>query len=241
MVHDDTLEIADDIPAELLAGPLTASITSLPPPTMRPPRLTRTRSNASEFPPPKIRRVSTDGAGFVRPVPFSAKFQRVHPGTTGVTVLEHMERLDRVEASLERLVAGDDEQSEEQDVGELVRPASISSLLAPPEALAGTSSAPSRAGVQTELSPVPEGGSSGEASVHEDADEDEDAEEDVAALSKSLPQLEGSLSAHGHWTSHMSSVEPRNLDWMQDEPVRKRTVITERLELIEKKALLSCW
>ena len=77
-----------------------ASIASMPPlPTQ--PRRTRSQS-ISGFPPP-IRRTSTDMAGLARPVSFSAKFQRVHPATTGVTVLEHMERLDAVEAGLKRI------------------------------------------------------------------------------------------------------------------------------------------
>lgn len=100
-----------------------ASIASMPPlPTH--PRRTRSHS-VSGFPPP-IRRTSTDMRGISRPVSFSAKFQRVHPATTGVTVLEHMERLDAVEAGLKRLgvdedVVVDDEErvtEVEVDVGE---------------------------------------------------------------------------------------------------------------------------
>ena len=63
------------------------------------PRRTRSHSHSAEFPPPSRRRSSKAE----RPIPFSAKFQKVHPGTTGVTVLEHLERLDAVEAGLQRL------------------------------------------------------------------------------------------------------------------------------------------
>ncbi|KAH9931138.1 phosphatidylinositol 3 and 4-kinase-domain-containing protein [Epithele typhae] len=120
-----------------------ASIASMPPlPTQ--PRRTRSHSHSvSGFPPP-MRRLATDGAGMSRPVSFSAKFQRVHPATTGVTVLEHMERLDAVEAGLKRLGVDDaveegtddDGEGEEVDVGE-------SSSSAPRQAAQGTpSSAP---------------------------------------------------------------------------------------------------
>lgn len=53
------------------------------------------------FPPPARRRRP-------RPVPFASKLPRVHPGTTGVTVLEHMERVDAVEERLRRLAIGED-------------------------------------------------------------------------------------------------------------------------------------
>jgi phosphatidylinositol 4-kinase type 2 len=261
LVHDDTIEIADEPASNIVNGPLSASIASLPPPITNLSKHGRASSNTSGFPPPKLRRTSTDSAGFMRPVPFSTKFQRVHPGTTGVTVLEHMERLDRVEASLERLVGdaeiGLDPETGEQDVGDLAKPVAVSVLLAPAESLAGPSSVPSRVGVTTELSPVREGGSSGE--ISDDASEIEE-EEDVAALSKSLSQLDGPLSAgHGRFAS--SSLQPgwQGLEWIQDEPAKKRTVIVEvspadlapgtvcsdmhvqRLEPVEKKPLFDCW
>ena len=79
----------------------------------------RSQSYGSDFPPP-MRRTSTDATGAPRPVPFAAKFQRIHPGTTGVTVLEHLERLDAVEASLQRLESDETAPSaeeEEMDMG----------------------------------------------------------------------------------------------------------------------------
>lgn len=95
-----------------------ASIVTMPLPGQHP-RRTRSQS-ISDFPPP-MRRVSTDMAGLSRPVSFSAKFHKVHPATTGVTVLEHMERLDAVEAGLKRLGVDDtvvEDEEEEVDVGE---------------------------------------------------------------------------------------------------------------------------
>ncbi|KAI0315476.1 phosphatidylinositol 3 and 4-kinase-domain-containing protein [Amylostereum chailletii] len=235
LVHDDDMQINDDATAELLHGPLSASITSLPVPSR--PQRNRSRSNSSDFPPP-MRRMSIDSTGAVRPVPFSAKFQRVHPGTTGVTVLEHMERLDAVKASLERLVVDDqnpNSDAEEQDMGESSQPRAVpgGAKFSPPDSLVGPSSTPSRAAV-TELEPVPEGDSS--SSIDKDLDDDaEDAEEDLAALSKSLSHLDGTTSAHGRFHSH---AEECGLDWMQ-EPAKKRTVISERLELVHKKPLFS--
>jgi phosphatidylinositol 4-kinase type 2 len=239
LVYDDTLEITEDIAINAINGPLSASIASLPPPSALPHGHIRARSSASDFPPPITRRMSTDGAGIVRPVPFSAKFKRVHPGTTGVTVLEHMERLDKVEAGLERLAVGADavdalvpEQDEEQDVGELVRHPimPLAGLFIPPDALAGPSSAPSvPVGLTPELATVHELASSGELSSvdHEAAEEEE--EEDVAVLSKSLSHLDGTLSGRlGQLPSRPMRIDERNgLDWMQEESAKKKTVIVE--------------
>jgi hypothetical protein len=193
----------------------------------------------------------------MRPVPFSAKFQRVHPGTTGVTVLEHLERLDAVEASLERLAVEDGAEEIEEDVGESSSsPRSIFALSE--SALIASSSAPSRAGAP-ELPPVPEADSPTPSTVIEEH------EEDVVALSKSLSHLDtGPLSGNIHHgrglSSHSAQAANRTLDWMQDESAKKRVVIsevwmrqnaslcvfvdvipTQRLEMITKKPLFRCW
>jgi len=59
---------------------------------------------------------------FARPVSFSTTYSKIHPGTTGVAVLEQMERLDAVEASLKKLggVDGDNygNPDREEDVAE---------------------------------------------------------------------------------------------------------------------------
>jgi hypothetical protein len=164
----------------------------------------------------------------MRPVPFSAKFQRVHPGTTGVTVLEHLERLDAVEASLERLAAENETEEIEEDVGECSsapRPISAANRLALSEsALVASSSAPSRAGAP-ELAPVPETDSPTPSTLIEEH------EEDVVALSKSLSHLDtGPLSAGLHvrgMSSYSAHVANRTLDWMQEEPAKKRVMISE--------------
>ena len=210
-----------------------------------------------------MRRVSSEQPGSIRPVPFSAKFQRVHPGTTGVTVLEHLERLDAVEASLERLAVEDEIEEIEEDVGESSsspsRPIMAASMLAFSEnPLIASSSAPSRAGAP-ELAPVPEADSPTPSTVTEEH------EEDVVALSKSLPHLDtGPLSGnlhHGRGLSNNSAqAASRTLDWMQEDLPKKRLVIsevrmrqtaslciiidvmsTQRLEMVTEKPLLRCW
>jgi hypothetical protein len=186
----------------------------------------------------------------MRPVPFSAKFQRVHPGTTGVTVLEHLERLDAVEASLERLAIENETEVIEEDVGEsssAPRPITAANRLALSEStLIASSSAPSRPGAP-ELAPVPEADSPTPSTLIEEH------EEDVVALSKSLPHLDtGPLSAglhHGRGVSSHSAqaATTRTLDWMQDDPVKKRSVISEVRRytkhvslLLPAKPLTSC-
>jgi hypothetical protein len=181
-------------------------------------------------------------------VPFSAKFQRVHPGTTGVTVLEHMERLDAVEASLDRLgIENVVEEEIEEDVGEssssVPRPIAVANgvFSLAEGALIASSSAPSRGGAP-ELTPVPEAESPTPSMLTEEHEE----EEDVVALSKSLSHLDtrplSARAQHGRgMSSHSVQATRRMLDWMQDEPAKKRTVISERLEVVTKKPLFWCW
>ncbi|KAI0305692.1 phosphatidylinositol 3 and 4-kinase-domain-containing protein [Multifurca ochricompacta] len=246
LVWDDELELDEDAITKILHGSLSASpqpsINTLPIPGKVPPhKRSRSQSSSGDFPPP-MRRTSSDSTGPMRPVPFSVKFQRVHPGTTGVTVLEHMERLDAVEASLERLAVEHVIEEIEEDVGESSSAprsvAAINRLAFLEIAQDASSSAPSRAGAP-ELPPVPEAESPTPSTLIEDH------EEDVVALSKSLSHLDTApLSAGAHHgrgaSSHSAQVARRTLDWMQ-EPVRKRVVISERLEMITKRPLFWCW
>lgn len=206
---DDELEVAEESARDAANGPASASpkasISSVP----LPPRRTRSQSYGSDFPPP-IRRTSTDVTGAPRPVPFAAKFQRVHPGTTGVTVLEHLERLDAVEASLQRL--GVDDDIEEVDVGESssTRPVQIPRNQVASSSNAGTSpfSPPG-----SPLPTVPEVSSSA-SSI---------AEEDLVAMSKSTSLVEGHLPHHARWAS-----QGRGIEWMQSgDASQKRVVIIE--------------
>ncbi|KAJ4483446.1 phosphatidylinositol 3 and 4-kinase-domain-containing protein [Lentinula aciculospora] len=187
------------------------------------PRRTRSQSSSSEFPPP-MRRIITE-SGVIRPVPFSAKFQRVHPGTTGVTVLEHLERLDAVEASLQRLIP--DVNVDEVDVGEShnarVQNAPMASSLPPASPFSPPGSP---------LEPVPEMASL-ESSV---------TEEDLVALSKSTSHLEGPPGTSGRHNRWASQALGSGVDWLQEnETPVTRTVISERLEMVTKKPLCSCW
>lgn len=192
----------------MIDGPQSASprlsINSVPLP-----QRARRQSAGGNFPPP-IRRTSTDASGAPRPVPFAAKFQRVHPGTTGVTVLEHLERLDAVEASLQRLGIDD---SEEVDVGE--------SSATKPIQIPNNQNASSSTVATSPFSPpgsplptVPEVSSSASSVI----------EEDLVALSKSTSYVEGSPPHHARWSSQGA----RSIDWMQSaDSVPKRTVIVE--------------
>jgi phosphatidylinositol 4-kinase type 2 len=235
LVWDDGLELDEDSISQILQNSHNVSpqpsINTLPlPGKLATSRRSRSQSSGSDFPPP-IRRVSSDQPGAMRPVPFSAKFQRVHPGTTGVTVLEHLERLDAVEASLERLAVENATEEIEEDVAEYSsgpRPITVASRLPLSEnALPSSSSAPSRAGAP-ELAPVPEAESPTPSTLLEEHEE----EEDVVALSKSLSHLDtGPMSAglqHVRGaSSHSAQAANRTLDWMHEEPVKKRVVIQE--------------
>ncbi|OBZ68177.1 Phosphatidylinositol 4-kinase lsb6 [Grifola frondosa] len=127
LVWNEEVEISDEVLPEMTNGAIAqhpassphASINTMPLPAQPKRKRSQSASHMSDFPPP-MRRLSTDLSGVTRPVSFSAKFHRVHPATTGVTVLEHMERLDAVEAGLKRIgVEESAEEEEEQDVGEV--------------------------------------------------------------------------------------------------------------------------
>jgi len=208
LVWDEEVAAAEDS-FESGANPPASSprpsISSVPAPK-------RARSHSgSDFPPP-IRRTSTDASGLPRPVPFAAKFQRVHPGTTGVTVLEHLERLDAVEASLQRL--GPEEHDLAQPSSTLHSPitqSELNSTIDPSPYSPLTSPLATVVEIPSSASSV--------------------AEEDINALSMSTPLL----------GRHSRDDEPsRELDWMNDQG-GKRNVIVERIELVNKRPFFACW
>ncbi|KAJ6609906.1 phosphatidylinositol 3 and 4-kinase-domain-containing protein [Mycena sp. CBHHK59/15] len=205
LVWDDEIEIAEEDLQERPHPSPRLSISS--------PELGR------RFPPP-MHRMSTDASGAPRPVPFAAKFKRVHPGTKGIDVLEHLERLDAVEASLQRL--GMDEYDEEEvDVGE----SSSTKPIQVPKNQTSSSSFVATPPLPT----VPEVPSVTSSDVEE---------EDLVMLSKSTSHVEGSPT-HQRWASQGG---PSGVDWMNsDDTVPKHTVIVERLESITKKPLCTCW
>ncbi|KAG9316481.1 phosphatidylinositol 4-kinase [Chiua virens] len=235
LVWDDEIEIMEEIPRPADVEPLASprpSISSVP----LPPR-TRNRSHSSEFPPPLRRRSSEAN----RPVPFSAKFQKVHPGTTGVTVLEHLERLDAVEASLQRLGVDEpliEEEDEEVDVGECSTSRDASLLIHTEDD--GAAIRDLSASVPQLPSPA-SNGLTGDESLASSV-----TEEDLTAMSKSMSHVEPPIPRHTRWNSHAThsrqSLE-NTLEWMTADEAeqRKRTVIVERLEMVHAKPLLSCW
>lgn len=224
LVWDDEVEIMEEAPRPPGVGPSPAS----PRPsisTMPLPRRTRSQSHSAEFPPP-VRRRSSEAD---RPVPFSAKFQKVHPGTTGVTVLEHLERLDVVEAGLQRLgveepVIEEDEE-EEVDVGMSSAP---QPLLIP----TGDTLSPDDLSASQQLTPP--GSPGGLTSVPEvNSLANSVTEEDLAVMSKSMSHVESPFAPqHNRWNSHagrMYHQPDHSLDWMNVDELeqQKRTVIIE--------------
>nr|GAT56389.1 predicted protein [Mycena chlorophos] len=173
------------------------------------PRRARSHSRSADFPPP-LNRVSTD-----RPVPFAAKFKRVHPGTKGIDVLEHLERLDAVEASLQRLGVESDV-DDEVDVGESSFSAQQQSAV-PASPLLPPLSPP--------LETVPESVNSSDAE-----------EEDVAMLSKSVSYVQ-SGPKHTRWISHATA--PPTPFIASTDPTR--IPVVERLESVTSSPMCSCW
>ena len=110
---------------------MSQSIGELPP--RSPPRRKERRSlSVSGGFPPSTRRDSAPNN--FRPVPFASKYEQVNPGASGVSVLEHLERLDKVEAGLQRLRVGDSVAEENEAEEESTPRAAPVSLQQNPEA-----------------------------------------------------------------------------------------------------------
>jgi len=175
-----------------------------------------------------MRRTSTDASGLPRPVPFAAKFQRIHPGTTGVTVLEHLERLDAVEASLQRL--GADEV--EEDVGEAIQSKNLPLMGANSSGnrdLPGASSS----SVPNASSPFSPPGSPLPVVLEVASSASSIAEVDLVTMSKSTSHVEGIRRSSGH--DRQESGDPSQIDWIQQTGENtKRDVIVEVSPLMNK-------
>ena len=135
LVWDEEIEVGEDFNAADILGPMSADAAGPSRPAAKasgppsafgsrsPDRRMRSASGGATalgtFPfPPPIPPTSTDITGVARPVPFASKVSRVNPGATGVSVLEHMEKLDKVEAGLKRLGVEEEvlfEQNEEEE------------------------------------------------------------------------------------------------------------------------------
>lgn len=163
-------------------------------------------------------------------MPFSAKFQKVHPSTKGVTVLEHLERLDAAEAGLQRLGVEEPLMEEDEvDVGEcsFTRPEVITTMADEVDEVEGTqdmSASQQLSPPGSPLTSIPEDVSLGNSVT----------EEDLAMMSKSMSHVDPPAH-HGRWNGQGEPGQQqqqqldRNLDWMdlEDGDQRKRTVIVE--------------
>jgi len=153
-----------------------------------------------------------------------------------VAILEHMERLDAVEASLKRLPVDESiDEEHEVDVADssstTPKPrTSFSSQDIAVEDASGSLAPFSPSAVSDALPSVAEVPSSN-ASV---------ADEDLVAMSKSMSHIDTSASAlHTRWMSHEDG--RRGLDWIVDgESPKTKTVIVERLETVNAKPVFSC-
>jgi hypothetical protein len=138
------------------------------------------------------------------------------PGTKGIDVLEHLERLDAVEASLQRLGVDEYDDEEEVDVGE------SSSTTKPIQVPRRQASSPSASSAMA-TSPFSPPGSPPLPTVPEvpSATSSDAEEEDVAMLSKSMSQVQ---DHHQRW----ASAGGQGSEWMSSgETAAKRTVIVE--------------
>lgn len=267
LVWDDEVEVADDTMAELFSGPLSASpkpsVKTLPVTGPTSPQHRRTNSHSAlesplqrGFPPP-ARRSAPDS----RPVPFVSKLPRIHPGTSGVTVLEHMERVDAVEAGLRRLAVDDGTifEEEEDDVGLMGasprhRPSTIqevsheedengnevrSGSVTPTKVDSGSGNGNLNVEPTSPLlsptSDYPGGGSLASSMT----------EEDLVTMSQSTSALEPRpyhVRASSQQSPEVGGSGRPTLDWIREEATeRKRIMIVERLEVVEAKPLCSCW
>lgn len=241
LVWDDEVEVADETIMEIFNPPLTAS----PKPSVRTlpilspgPGHRRSRSTSNGdgkgFPPP-MRRSTTDSGGASRPVPFVSKLPRVHPGTSGVTVLEHMERVDAVEAGLRRLAMEDsviveeDEEDEEGDMG-------VSTSAKQP-LLVQTSTSNGSDGLGNQGPPsTPLHSPGSQPDVHSmllgtQSLASSMTEEDLVAMTKSTPALDPPAPPmHGRWPSHEGQAgRQQTMDWIPTDEgeLKKRVMITE--------------
>lgn len=250
LVWDDEVEVAEDTFVELLAGPKSASpkpsVKTLPVSLPTSPRHQRTLSqgaadgpslNGRGFPPP-VRPRSRDA----RPVPFVTKLPRVHPGTSGVTVLEHMERVDAVEAGLRRLASDEDviveEDEEEEDVAVAAsarlghRPSTIREDAHEDEHEHDEGSRTPTAASPI-ASPVISPGSELAEAGGKDSLASSMTEEDLVTMSASMSAMDSrAVPLHMRFSSQdtpgaSGSTRP-NLDWIREETVdKKRIMINE--------------
>ena len=235
---DDPFEDHEDRPSSPHASINTMP---LPVPTGRP-SLARLRPQKVSSGPS---RRSADFLKFTRPVSFSTTYSKVHPGTTGVAVLEQMERLDAVEASLKKLSGGVGDDSgnpdHEVDVAESTtsRKNRLPALASAPGRMSRSSSSHTQSNDEA-VSPMMTasfsgpfssgGASDGLLAVVEEApssNASEVGDEDLAQMSRSMSHMDARTSFHSRWVSQDGN-RPR-LDWIidEEETPRPKMVIVE--------------
>ncbi|KAF8492299.1 phosphatidylinositol 3 and 4-kinase-domain-containing protein [Gautieria morchelliformis] len=232
LVWDDEIEVTDEeAPSDTSLPGATPTFHPHTPMghATRPRSEQRVRSRSiGSFPfPPPMRRSTTDSAAGpgTRPVPFANKFQKINPGASGVTVLEHMERLDEVERGLKKLGMEEVvvEEEEEEDVG------------------------------MTARDRAQEANSDLMSHNPSDAESDQQVEA-LASSTISAPMLSDHASdietgARGHRSHDRAASDHggrRSFDWLPprqsaESSTKKRTVIVERLETIDTKPFFGCW
>ncbi|CCA67572.1 related to LSB6-LAs17 Binding protein [Serendipita indica DSM 11827] len=237
LVWDDELEVGETFSADALAGPLSAGPLpngSSPFARGSPTRIRRIRSVSSpridgNFPP--MSRSSSDFTGATRPVPFSSKVTRVNPSATGVSVLEHMERLDKVEEGLTRLGPAEDTLYEDEEAEEAQT--DQAPLLPAEEIVQAVSAAPPAAERQPEpsasrVSTKPTLSGLG-----------------TAARTSIRMSEEAQRPSHIRWASHGNERSGRSMDVSRrpvlDAESGKKVVIAERVETVDAKPFFSCW
>ncbi|KIM31246.1 hypothetical protein M408DRAFT_320207 [Serendipita vermifera MAFF 305830] len=269
LIWDDEIQVGESFSADAVLGPLSAGAvpsTFAPFPRSSPTRPRRIRSVStpraeSHFPPAPptaiFSRTSSDFTGSSRPVPFAGRVStRVNPAATGVSVLEHMERLDRVEQGLKRLGRTEDEDDGDEEEHEVLfeeeeehEGTPLMKEPSPPRSLQPSNATPSQSSTLASTSATDQ--------AHENTD---------PAVNGGKPRLSGLGDAsarpsvrmsedgankpkHVRWASHGAhegrsgrsmdvSRTPLPMDGMG---VGTKTVIAERVETVEAKAFFSCW
>ena len=243
--------VTPSIPAALREGyftPGSASLPNSPPPTRiflpsKQDRRLRSHSTGGqgEFPPARspLRRSSSE---VTRPVPFSTKTFRggIAGAATGVSVLEHLEKLDEVENGLNRAV-GADEVTEETD---LLFEADEEEDVAgsdPPSKPRTSDGDAKQDLLLPSSSPPPQPGSSNHVQI---------ARPSLDVPSRK-PGPHPSKPQHSRWLSHGDERRSaRSLELSRDLEAQiskspqtraMRTVVAERLETVDAKPFFSGW
>ncbi|KAH7108176.1 phosphatidylinositol 3 and 4-kinase-domain-containing protein [Auriculariales sp. MPI-PUGE-AT-0066] len=218
LVWDDEIELSDDLDptTPVISRPvmnMSQSIGELPP--RSPTRPNHRRSLSAGGRAPQVRRSSVTGAP-LRPVPFASKHEQINPGASAVSVLEHLDRLDKVEAGLQRLRVGDSVPEEDEEEDTTPRAGGSS-----PQVQAEREEHSVDVGVvNTETPAAPE--------------REEGVQRAVFGAPTSLSERIASPESPRHWAEGIMSGRSSL------EEAEKRVVIMERLETVDSKNFMTC-